>query len=142
MVTFGSRLRQRGPKPKLSERTYCARGQMENYIKAYKRHLSADRTSCCSATANQFRLFLHAAADWLIWAFQAVVPKRSSWRTLQVDTLRVRLIKIGARVQELKKGIRVHFSTAYPDHPVLGLVLRRLAHFKLLTGTPGPRAQA
>ncbi len=117
----------------LYERTYCARGQMENYIKSYKRHLSADRTSCCSATANPFRLFLHAAAYWLIWAFQAVLPKRSSWRTLQVDTLRVRLIKIGARVQELKKGIRVHFPTAYPDQPVLGLVLRRLAHFKLLT---------
>ena len=35
---------------------------MENHIKSYKRHLAADRTSCTKATANQFRLFLHAAS--------------------------------------------------------------------------------
>ena len=41
---------------------YCARGQAENHIKAWKAHLAADRTSCSSAAANQLRLFLHAGA--------------------------------------------------------------------------------
>src|SRR4051795_5894715 len=39
---------------------YCARGQAENHIKAWKAHLAADRTSCCRAAANQMRLFLHS----------------------------------------------------------------------------------
>ena len=45
----------------LYQRLYCARGQAENHIKAWKNHLAADRTSCHAAEANQFRLFLHAA---------------------------------------------------------------------------------
>jgi hypothetical protein len=35
-------------------------------MKSWKRHLAADRTSCTKATANQFRLFLHAGAYWLM----------------------------------------------------------------------------
>ncbi len=46
----------------LYEKLYCARGQAENHIKAWKTHLAADRTSCTSATATQLRLFLHAGA--------------------------------------------------------------------------------
>ena len=44
----------------LYQRLYCARGQPENQIKAWKTHLAADCTSCHAAEANQFRLFLHA----------------------------------------------------------------------------------
>ncbi|KAA1056368.1 Transposase [Azospirillum argentinense] len=43
----------------LYETIYCARGQMENRIKAHKLHLASDRTSCSKATANQFRLLIH-----------------------------------------------------------------------------------
>jgi len=46
----------------LYEDLYCRRGQAENHIKSWKTHLAADRTSCTKATANQFRLFLHAGA--------------------------------------------------------------------------------
>jgi hypothetical protein len=46
----------------LYEDFYCALGQAENLIKAHKRHLASDRTSCSKATANQFRLVLHTAA--------------------------------------------------------------------------------
>src|SRR6056297_650486 len=49
------------------ERLYCARGEAENHIKAWKAHLAADRTSCTSAAANQLRLFMHAGAYWLMW---------------------------------------------------------------------------
>ena len=124
----------------LYERTYCARGQMENHIKSYKRHLAADRTSCSRATANQFRLLLHAAAYWLVWALQATLPRRSPWRTVQVDTIRLRLIKIAARVEELKKRIRVRLPTAYPYQPILNLCVERLTRLRLLTGAAGQRA--
>jgi hypothetical protein len=117
----------------LYERTYCARGQMENHIKSYKRHLAADRTSCSRATANQFRLFLHATAYWLLWALQATLPKRSPWRTVQFDTIRLRLIKIAARVDELKKRVRVRLPTACPDQPILHLCVERLTRLRLLT---------
>ena len=73
---------------------YCRRGQAENHIKAWKTHLAADRTSCPKATANQFRLFLHAGAYWLLWSLRALMPRRSSWRVAQFDTLRLRLIKM------------------------------------------------
>jgi hypothetical protein len=117
----------------LYERTYCARGQMENHIKAYKRHLAADRTSCTRATANQFRLLLHAAAYWLVWALQASLPKRSPWRTAQVDTIRLRLIKIAARVEELRTRIRIRLPTACPEQPILRLCVQRLTRLRLLT---------
>src|SRR3954466_3035955 len=86
----------------LYERTYCKRGQAENHIKAWKRHLAADRTSCSRATANQFRLMLHTGAYWLMWSLRSLMPKRSFWRTAQFDTLRLRLLKIAAQVATLK----------------------------------------
>ena len=85
---------------------YCRRGQAENHIKAWKTHLAADRTSCPKATANQFRLFLHAGAYWLLWSLRALMPKRSSWRVAQFDTLRLRLIKTAARIVEMKTRIK------------------------------------
>ena len=61
-----------------------------------------DGSKCHTAEANQFRLFLHAGAYWLLWSMRRVMPKRSTWRVMQFDTLRLRLIKIAARVVELK----------------------------------------
>ena len=105
---------------------YCRRGQAENHIKAWKTHLSADRTSCPKATANQFRLFLHAGAYWLLWSLRALMPKSSSWRVAQFDTLRLRLIKTAARVVEMKTKIKVHLPSSAPDQSVWHLVLGRL----------------
>ena len=59
----------------LYEDLYCRRGQAENHIKSWKTHLAADRTSCTKATANQFRLFLHAGAYWLMWGLRISTPK-------------------------------------------------------------------
>src|SRR3954454_3935932 len=110
----------------LYEDVYCRRGAAENHIKAWKTHLAADRTSCPKATANQFRLFLHAGAYWLLWSLRALMPKRSPWRVAQFDTLRLRLIKIAARVVELKTQIRLHLPTACPDQAILRVVLGRI----------------
>ena len=105
---------------------YCRRGQAENHIKAWKAHLAADRTSCPKASANQFRLFLHAGAYWLLWSLRALMPKASSWRVAQFDTLRLRLVKVAARVVEMKTKIKVHLPTSAPDQSVVRLVLGRL----------------
>jgi Transposase DDE domain group 1 len=117
----------KGGRPqKLYQRLYCARGQAENHIKAWKNHLAADRTSCHEAEANQFRLFLHAGAYWLLWSLRRVMPKRSCWRVVQFDTLRLRLIKIAARVVELKKQIKIHLPSSVPDQRIFHLALDRL----------------
>jgi hypothetical protein len=105
---------------------YCRRGRAENHIKAWKTHLAADRTSCPKATANQIRLFLHAGAYWLLWSLRALMPKRSSWRVAQFDTLRLRLIKTAARIVEMKTRIKIHLPTSAPDQAIWHLVLRRL----------------
>jgi len=110
----------------LYEDVYCQRGQAENHIKSWKTHLAADRTSCRKATANQLRLFLHAGAYWLMWGLRTSMPKRSMWRVAQFDTLRLRLIKIAARVVEMKTMIRVHLPTSCPGQDILRFALGRI----------------
>jgi Transposase DDE domain group 1 len=110
----------------LYEDVYCRRGQAENHIKSWKTHLAADRTSCTKATANQFRLFLHAGAYWLMWGLRASMPRRSMWRVAQFDTLRLRLIKVAARIVEMKTMIRVHLPASCPAQDILRLVLGRI----------------
>ena len=122
VVTNLSKRNARG----LYEDVYCRRGQAENHIKSWKTHLAADRTSCSRATANQFRLFLHAGAYWLMWGLRVSMPKRSMWRVAQFDTLRLRLIKIAARVVEMKTMIRVHLPTSCPAQDILRFALGRI----------------
>jgi Transposase DDE domain group 1 len=110
---------------------YCARGQAENHIKAWKTHLAADRTSCCRASANQMRLFLHVGAYWLMWNLRALMPRRSSWRTAQFDTLRLRLIKLAVRVDVLKRQIRLHLPRATPDQSIIALALTRMTRLMI-----------
>src|SRR6201998_1290708 len=110
----------------LYEGLYCARGQAENHIKAWKNHLAADRTSCHAAEANQFRLFLHAGAYWLLWSMRRVMPKPSVWRVMQFDTLRLRLVKLAARVVELKTQVKIHLPTSAPDQAIFAMLLDRL----------------
>ena len=110
----------------LYQELYCRRGQAENHIKAWKTHLAADRTSCPKATANQFRLFLHAGAYWLLWSLRTLMPKRSSWRVAQFDTLRLRMIKTAARIVEMKTRIKIHLPTSAPDQAIWHLALDRL----------------
>ena len=110
---------------------YCARGQAENHIKAWKTHLIADRTSCCRATANQMRLFLHVGAYWLMWNLRALMPRRSRWRTVQFDTLRLRLIKLAVRVEVLKRQVRLHLPRAMPDQSIFALALTRMTRLMI-----------
>jgi len=111
----------------LYEEVYCARGQAENLIKAHKRHLASDRTSCSKATANQFRLLVHTAAYWLLHTLRGLAPARSFWREAQFDTLRLALIKVAARVTELATRIKVALPSCYPHKDSLMLLSLRAA---------------
>jgi len=110
----------------LYEDVYCRRGQAENHIKSWKTHLAADRTSCTKATANQVRLFLHAGAYWVMWGLRMSMPKRSLWRVAQFDTLRLKLIKIAARIVELKTMIKIHLPTSCPVQTIMPIALGRI----------------
>jgi hypothetical protein len=123
-------LKQRNAR-RLYEDVYCRRGQAENHIKSWKTHLAADRTSCTRATANQLRLFLHAGAYWIMWGLRVSMPKRSMWRVAQFDTLRLRLIKIAARVVELKTMIRVHLPTSCPAQHIFHYALGRIPRLEI-----------
>jgi len=105
---------------------YCARGQAENHIKAWKSHLAADRTSCSRATANQMRLFLHVGAYWLMWSLRNLMPRRSCWRGAQFDTIRLRLLKLAVRIDVLKTQVRLHLPMATPDQAIFAMVLARM----------------
>ena len=111
----------------LYEDVYCRRGQAENHIKSWKTHLAAGRTSCTKATANQLRLFLHAGAYWLMSGLRTSMPKRSMWRVAQFDRLRLRLIKIAARVVEMNPRRRDEDD----DPRSLADIVSRTRHFAL-----------
>ena len=54
------------------------------------------------------------------------MPKHSSWRVAQFDTLRLRLIKIAARIVEMKTKIKVHLPSSAPDQAIWHMALGRL----------------
>lgn len=105
----------RGKPEHLFEAVYCERGQAENLIKLHKTQLASDRTSCHSAIANQVRLVLHTAAYWVLHALRSGLPSESPLARAEFATLRLKLIKIGARVIEHAARIRVHLPTSSPQ---------------------------
>ena len=96
---------------------YVDRGEPENWIKDLKNACFADRLSDHRFWANQFRLLLHAAAYWLLdtlrrWLGAAGGPR------MQLDTLRLRLLKIGGRVRQFPHRIRLHLASSHPGEPL------------------------
>ena len=94
---------------------YCQRGQAENLIKLHKAQLASDRTSCRAATANQMRLVLHTAAYWLVLAVREAIPKAHALAKAEFATIRLRLLKVAARVTESASRVRIAFAAACPD---------------------------
>jgi hypothetical protein len=110
----------------LYAKVYCARGGMENLIKDFKLYAKADRTSCHRWEANQFRLFLHLGAYWLLNELRLAAAKTSFWRRATFETLRREILKIAARVEELRTRIRVAFASGYPYKAALTWLLERI----------------
>jgi hypothetical protein len=104
---------------------YVDRGTPELWIKDYKRACFADRLSDCRFWANQFRLFLHAAAYWLLDTLRRWLCAQG-YPPLQLDTLRLRLLKIGGRVPELATCVRLHLASSHPSQPLWDLLAASL----------------
>jgi hypothetical protein len=115
----------------LYQHIYCARGQAENDIKDHKRYLKSDRTSCHRFEANQFRLFLHSAAYVLLDTLRREVFKTAPWACATMETIQLRVLKLGARVQELTDRITISFPSSCPVAPVLRRSLTLLACVRL-----------
>lgn len=98
----------------LYEKVYCARGCMENLIKDIKLYTRSDKTACHRWQANQFRLFLHMGAYWLLHSLRRAAPPRSAWYGATFETIRRSFIKIAVRVEELKSRIKLAFPASYP----------------------------
>lgn len=113
----------------LYENAYCARGQMELYIKEHKTYLSSDKMSCSNFEANQFRLFMHSAAYVLLHALRTQVLVNTEYATASIKTIRLRLIKIAAYVKEMKTRIRIEFPKQFPD---LNVITNCLGKFEML----------
>ena len=104
---------------------YVDRGQAENFVKAFKKDLVMDRLSCHRFLANQFRLWLHALAYQLIVRLRDYL-QGTPWQKLEVETLRRRLFKIGARVQQSSRRIWIHFASSYPEQELFSVLMQRL----------------
>jgi hypothetical protein len=97
----------------LYEKTYCGRGEMENRIKE-QLSLFADRMSAESLRANQLRLYFSSLAYVLMQALRRLALAGTQWAHAQVQTIRLRLLKIAAEVRLSARRIWVSFSNAYP----------------------------
>jgi hypothetical protein len=104
------------------EEVYCQRGDIENRIKELH-ELEIDRTSCSSFWANQFRVLLTAAAYILMQELRLNAAHTDCARA-QVGTLRLRLLKLGARVVASVRRVVVHLPAAFPFLPAF----RSVAH--------------
>ena len=109
------------------ETIYCGRGQMENYIKDHKRFLHSDRTSCHRFEANQFRVFLHSAAYVLMHTLRTLGLRGTAWAKAQFDQVQMRILKVGARVEELKTKVRFHFPSSFPLQELYETVVTKLS---------------
>ena len=102
-------------------RFYCQRGDVENRIKELKEGLHADRLSCHRFVANQFRLLLHGAAYVVLQTLRRRLAGTPLAKA-QVETLRLRLLKVGARIKESARRIVIHLPSAYPWFGVWSLL--------------------
>jgi len=92
---------------------YCRRGKMELWIKEHKVHLESDRTSCSSFQANQFRLFLHSLAYQILHSFRMHNLEKTGFAKSQFNSIRLHLIKIGARILEKSTCVKVHLPSSF-----------------------------
>jgi Transposase DDE domain group 1 len=98
----------------LYEQEYCGRGDMENRIKEKQRMLFANRMSCATMRANQVRLYLSTVAYIVMRALREFGLAQTELASAQCDTLRVKLLKIGAVVRVTVRKVWVSLSEAYP----------------------------
>ena len=111
---------------RLYEKLYCARGEMENRIKEQQLDLFADRTSAHTMRANQLRLYFSSSAYVLMHALRRLGTEGTELARAQCSTLRLKLLKIGARIRITARRVWLSFSQAYPYAELFAKVLANL----------------
>ena len=111
---------------RLYEVIYCARGDMENRIKEQQLALFADRTSAQTMRANQLRLWFASVAYVLMNALRRFGLSGTDLERAQCDTIRARLIKVGALVCVSVRRVLLRLSAAAPAQTLFGSVLANL----------------
>ena len=111
---------------RLYEKLYCARGEMENRIKEQQLDLFADRTSAHTMRANQLRLYFSSFAYVLMHALRRLGAEGTQFARAQCSTIRLKLLKIGARVKITARRVWLSFSQAYPYAETFTQVLANL----------------
>ena len=101
------------PAQALYEQLYCVRGEMENRIKE-QLSLFSDRLSTETLRANQLRLYFSSLAYVLVHALRRLGLAATEWATAQVQTIRLRLLKIAAQVRVSARRIWIRYSNSYP----------------------------
>ncbi len=99
---------------RLYEKLYCARGDMENRIKEQQLDLFADRTSAATMRANQLRLYFASFAYVLMHGLRRLGLAGTQLSNSQCTTIRLKLLKIGARLKITVRKVWLSFSEAYP----------------------------
>jgi hypothetical protein len=110
----------------LYEQHYCARGEMENRIKEQQLDLFADRTSASSFATNQLRLWCSTVAYLLVAELRRLGLKGTAWARAQCGTIRLRLLRIGARIQVSVRRIRIALASGYPYEALFAQVYANL----------------
>jgi hypothetical protein len=110
----------------LYEVQYCSRGEMENRIKEQQRFLFADRTSAATMRANQLRLWFSSVAYALLQALRRLGLKHTPLAEAQCDTIRLKLLKIGAQIRVTVRKVWVALAEGCPSEGVFRMVLQNL----------------
>jgi hypothetical protein len=98
----------------LYEEFYCARGEMENRIKEAQGDLFADRTSTATMRANQLRLWFSSMAYVLLCALRRIGLAHTKFAVATCDTIRLKLLKLGALVRISARRVKIAFASACP----------------------------
>ena len=110
----------------LYEDLYCARGEMENRIKEQQLCLFADRTSCHTMRANQLRLWLSGVAYTLLQVLRERGLKGTELATARCDTIRLKLLKIGALIRVTVRRVWFSLAESYPYQSLFAEVFANL----------------
>ena len=98
----------------LYETIYCARGEMENRIKEQQLGLFADRTSTAEFRSNQIRLYFSSIGYCVLEALRRLGLAGTKMARAQCTTIRLRLLKIGARIRITARKVWISLATGYP----------------------------
>ena len=111
----------------LYEVLYCGRGDMENRIKEQQLYMFADRTSTSKMRSNQIRLYFSSIAYVLLNALRRLGLKGTQLAKAQCNTLRIKLLKIGAQIRVTVRKVWVSLAEGYPYKDVFITVWRNIA---------------